>query len=131
MPNKRHRVSVDFENAKPEKLPMILNKNNLSENHQTFLHSSGKVSGYIMFEKGLGVSGTVNIKRNKGTGRYLQENSKYIRMYSENSEQEIKIIKEWLSLKKESSKSINSLISKRKSKPKEDNFCCLSIKNLL
>lgn len=110
---------------------MILNKHNLSENHQKFLQASGKVNSYILFEKGLGVSGTVNIKRSKGSGRYLQENSKYIRMYSENSEQEIKIIKEWLSLKKESCKSFNSLISKRKPKPKDGNYFCLSIKNIL
>lgn len=111
---------------------MIISKKNLwnlCENNQNLEQSNPKPSSYIIFEKGLGCYGTVHFKKR---GRYLEENSKFIKMYSENSEQEINLVKEWLNLKKETSKSYNSLISKRR-KPvaREESHLCLSIKNIL
>jgi len=77
---------------------MIIAKNNLNENNSSFIKSNHRLNNYILFEKGLGAYGTVSF--NKKRGRYLEENSKFIKLYSESSEQEIDLVKEWLSIKK-------------------------------
>lgn len=89
----RHRQSLDDENIRPDKLPLIPNKNNIEGGYNSFIKSSQRVNSYILFEKGLGSYGTVHIKKSRGNGRYMNDNNKFVKLYSESSEQEIEMIK--------------------------------------
>lgn len=68
--DRNHRGSVGLENIKPEKLPMIIAKNNISEHNGSFIKAGDRLNNYILFEKGLGAYGTVNFNRKRG--RYVE-----------------------------------------------------------
>ncbi len=96
------------------------------------MQPNNRINSYVLFEKGLGPCGTVQFKRcSKGTLNF-KEKSKFIKLYSESSEQEVELIKEWLQLKKESCRSYNQIFFRKKNTAaKDDTLLHISIKNIL
>ena len=114
--------------SRSEKLPLIPNKNNFE--HKPLL-SSSRVSHCLILDKGLGVFNSVQIKKGRGQGRYLENTHNYIKLYSESNEQEYELILHWLKAKKQSCRSYQFLACKKqKTKPQMVNNH-LSIKHLL
>jgi hypothetical protein len=67
---------------KTAKLPFIPSKQNINENNPSFLQPNNRISSYVLFEKGLGSSGTVNFRRGSKGCLNFKEKSKFIKLYS-------------------------------------------------
>lgn len=74
--------TIEQSTYKPEKLPLIPSKNNISENNHNFI-TNKRINSYILFQKGLGMSGTLGTQKSKKNN--FLNNNKFVRLYTQSN----------------------------------------------